>query len=173
MAGPIQSYCGQAYCASKVRPTTEPPSGISGSSAMVSDFSENAETFIAVATDSHGVFRKLPPRASCGAKPIEWTMPSRVGRCSRTWSAMPARSSSLETSSDSTLTGFGSFLAIRSVRLGRGKAVRMISAPCSCASFAAWKAMEDSISTPVIRIRLPSRIPLMFSDPCPIRRRRE
>ncbi len=161
MAGPIQSYCGQAYWASKVRPTTAPPSCISGSSAVVSDFSEYAETCMAVATDSHGVFRKLPPRASCGAKPIEWTMPSRVGRCSRTWSAMPASCSGLETSSSNTLTGFGSFLAMRSVRLGRGKAVRMISAPCSWASLAVWKAMEDSISTPVIRMRLPSRIPLM------------
>ena len=66
LAGPIQSYCGQANCASKVRPTTEPPFCISGRQAMVSDFSEYAETCMAVATDSNGVFRKLPPSASCG-----------------------------------------------------------------------------------------------------------
>ncbi len=140
---------------------------------MVSAFSEYAETCIAVATDSHGVFRKLPPSASCGAKPIECTTPSSEPSSARTWSARPARCSVLVTSSSSTFTGFGSFLAMRSVRLGRGKAVRMISAPCSWASFAVWKAMEDSISTPVIRMRLPSRIPLMVSDPCPIRRLRE
>jgi hypothetical protein len=44
---------------------------------MVSDFREYAETCMAVATDSNGVLRKLPPSASCGAKPMEWTTPSR------------------------------------------------------------------------------------------------
>ena len=58
-AGPIQSYCGQANCASKVRPTTEPPSCISGRQAIVSDFSENAETCIAVETDSKGVLKEV------------------------------------------------------------------------------------------------------------------
>ena len=141
---------------------------------MVSDFSENAETWTAVATDSQGVFRKLPPRASCGANPMEWTTPSRPPSSARTLEARLSRCSWLVTSSSSTLAGLGSFLAMRSVRVGRGNAVRMISAPCSCASFATWNAMEDSISTPVTRMRLPSRIPLMMvSDPCPIRRRRE
>ena len=59
LATPIQSYLGQATCASKVRPTTEPPRGISGSSAMVSDLSEYAETCTAVATSSHSLSRKL------------------------------------------------------------------------------------------------------------------
>lgn len=172
-AGPIQSYCGQAYCASKVRPTIEPPSLISGLQAMASDFSENAETCIAVATDSNGVLRKLPPSASCGAKPMEWTTPSSEPSSSRTRPASRSRCSALVTSSSMTLAGLGSFLAMRSVSVGRGKAVRMTSAPCSWATLAAWNAMDDSISTPVMRMRLPSRIPLMvISDPCPIRRQR-
>jgi hypothetical protein len=43
-ATPIQSYFGQATCASKSRPTTEAPSLKSGWHAIVKDFKEYAET---------------------------------------------------------------------------------------------------------------------------------
>ena len=49
MATPIQSYAGHATLASKSMPTIEPPGCISGSAAIASDFSENADTCNAVA----------------------------------------------------------------------------------------------------------------------------
>ena len=137
---------------------------------MVTDFSEYAETWTAVATDSQGVFRKLPPRASCGPNAMLWTMPSTPSMYCFTLSASPARCSALVTSSSITgASPLGSFLAMRWVSEGRGNAVSTTCAPCSCAMRAAWKAMEASVSTPVTTMRLPSRIP-MLSAPFPVRR---
>ena len=70
-ATPIQSYFGQATCASKSSPTTDAPSLNVGLQAIVSDLSEYAEMWTAVATSSHVVLRKLPPSAASGAKPME------------------------------------------------------------------------------------------------------
>ena len=52
--------------ASKVSPTTEPPSVISGRQAVVSDFSEYAETCTAWATSGQGPSRNLPPSSVSG-----------------------------------------------------------------------------------------------------------
>src|SRR3954447_20471224 len=57
LATPIQSYTGQAWVASKVRPTTLPPERISGRQATANDLYENVDTFSAVATSSHGASR--------------------------------------------------------------------------------------------------------------------
>jgi hypothetical protein len=43
-----------------------------GSRPAVSSLSEKAETWKAVEADSYGVLRKLPPRASAGAKAMAW-----------------------------------------------------------------------------------------------------
>ncbi|GAA2907023.1 hypothetical protein GCM10020220_115300 [Nonomuraea rubra] len=45
---------------------------MSGRQATARDLYENVDTCSAVATSSQEVLRKLPPRALCGAKPIEW-----------------------------------------------------------------------------------------------------
>ncbi len=68
----------------------------------------------------------------------------------------------LVTSSSITGAGCGSRLAIRSTSVGRGNAVSTTVAPCSCATRATWKAIEASVSTPVTRIRLPSRMPIGY-----------
>ena len=91
LATPIQSYTGHAMVASNVRPTMLPPFGIAGTHAIASDLSENADTCTAVATDSQGVLRKFPPRASCGANAIEWSTPSMVGMCCVTLEARASR----------------------------------------------------------------------------------
>ena len=64
------------------------------------------------------------------------------------------------TSSSSTGGGSGSRLAIRSTRLSRPNPVSTTVAPSCWAIRATWKAIEASVSTPVTRIRLPSRIPI-------------
>ena len=46
------------------------------------------------------------------------------------------------------------------MRIVRPNDVSTISAPCSWAIRATWNAMEVSISTPVTRSRLPSRMPI-------------
>src|SRR5680860_1368170 len=74
-ATPIQSYTGQAYFASKVRPTMLPPADISGSAPTASALREYADACSAVPTSSHEASRKL--NAPCGAKPIECSTPSR------------------------------------------------------------------------------------------------
>src|SRR5581483_10777964 len=52
---------------SKSSVTSDPPcSRIKGRNPAASSLKENALTCRAVATLSHGVFRKLPPSASCG-----------------------------------------------------------------------------------------------------------
>ena len=48
---------------------------ISGKAATARAFSEYVETCTALATSSHGVFRKLPPSADCGALPMLCTTP--------------------------------------------------------------------------------------------------
>ena len=126
----------------------------------MSDFSEKVETWIALATSAHSVLRKLPPSALCGALPIECSTPSRPSTCSLTLSASESSCSVLVTSSSMTGAGCGSRLAIRCTSVGRGNAVSTSVAPSCCATRAAWKAIEASVSTPVTRIRLPSRMPI-------------
>ena len=65
----------------------------------------------------------------------------------------------------SSITGgvVGSRLAIVWViRMVRPNEVSTTSAPSCCAIRATWNAMEESISTPVTRIRLPSRMPIQL-----------
>src|SRR5674476_959959 len=59
LATPIQSQIGHAYFASNVRPTTLPPSGISGRQACARALSEYADAGNAVATASQLASRKL------------------------------------------------------------------------------------------------------------------
>src|SRR6266702_1049181 len=146
-------------------PTIAPPALISGRAAMASAFSEYADTCTAVATSSHGVSRKLPPRADCGANAIPCTTPSRPPVCSDTRSASDARWPASVTSSSRTGGGSGSRLAIRCTRLTRPNPVSTTVAPSCCASRATWKAIDASVSTPVTSIRLPSRIPIASLSP--------
>ena len=94
-------------------------------------FSENALVWNAVATLSHGVLRKFPPRASCGANAIACRNPSTLPHRSR------ARRDGVDlrgsfTSISSTSGGSGSRFAVFCVRLiARPKLVSTISAPCS------------------------------------------
>ena len=74
------------------------------------------------------------------------------------------------TSSSSTGGGSGSRLAIRSTRLSRPYPVSTTVAPSCCATLATWNAIEESVSTPVTRMRLPARIPMAVSVPCRGRR---
>ncbi len=64
------------------------------------------------------------------------------------------------TSSSITGAPAGSRLAIRVTSVGRGNAVSTTVAPFSWAMRATWNAIEASVSTPVTRIRLPSRMPI-------------
>ena len=114
-----------------------------------------------MATSSHSVFRKFPPNAASGAKPIECTKPSKPDRCFLTSPARFSRCSLFETSSSITGAVFGNLVAILWVMLiARPKEESTISAPSSWAIFATWKAIEESVSTPVTKILLPSSIPI-------------
>src|SRR5690625_4595263 len=136
----------------------------SGWAATASDFSEKADASSAVATSGHSPARKLPPMTDCGAKPIEWTTPSRWSVCSRTQSARAARSSAFVTSSSTTGASVGSRRAVTWVsRSWRPKEVRMTVAPSCWARRATWKAIELSLRTPVTRRVLPSRSPIAVS----------
>jgi len=110
-----------------------------------------------MATLSQGVFRKLPPRASSGMKPIEWSAPSSRPQRFVTSAATAAICSSLLTSMSSTSGTGSSFFATRCVILtARPTLVSSTSAPASCATFATAKAMESSVRTPVISSFFPS-----------------
>ena len=96
-------------------------------------------------------------KAPWGANPMECRTPSRWSTCSPSRSARLSRSSWLVTSSSITGGVVGSRLAMVWVILNvRPNDVSTTSAPCSCAIFATWKAIEESIRTPVIRSFLPS-----------------
>ena len=139
---------------SKSRPTIDPPSGMSGSVATASDFSEYADTWRATATSSHGAVRNPPPRHDSGAKPIAWSTPSSRPP---TRPASASRCSGSVTSSSTISGSVGRRLAVRCVRLiTRPNEVSTTSAPSSCAILATPNAIEASFSTPVTRIRLPS-----------------
>src|SRR5690349_3270185 len=132
-----------------------PPADIRGSAPRARAASEKAETCTAVCTSSQVASMKL--NAPCGAKPIECSTPSRCGTCSRTRSGSAARSSGLVTSSSITGGVCGSRRAMAVVIfVVRPKEVSTTSAPCSWASLATWKAMEESIRTPVMSSFLPS-----------------
>jgi hypothetical protein len=61
-----------------------------------------------------------------------------------------------------TAQGLGSRRAIFSViAIIRPYEERTMSAPCSCASRATVNAIDASVSTPVIRSFLPSKIPMI------------
>src|SRR5689334_9664670 len=98
----------------------------------------------------------------CGAKPIEWTTPSRLSRpAPRTASARPSRSSWFVTSSCTTGASTGRRLLKAAVSLAwRPKEDSTTCAPSCWARRAAWNAMEESVSTPVMRSFLPSRRPM-------------
>src|SRR5262245_45608298 len=49
---------------------------------------------------------------------------------------------------------------MRSTSVSRPKPVRTTVAPCCWATLATWKAIEESVSTPVMRMRLPSSSPI-------------
>ena len=145
-------------------PTIDEPGPSSGSSAVASDLNEYALTWIVVATSSQGAFKNAPsPRHDAGAKPIECSTPSRPGsspRCGDTRSTRLSSCDWSETSSSTTGAPSGSRCAIRSTSRIRPNPVSTTCAPCSCAIFAAWKASEASVITPVTSSRLPSRSPM-------------
>ena len=75
--------------------------------------------------------------------------------------ASESRCSSFCTSSSNKGAGFGSRSAMRWISFIRSNPVSTSSAPASCATFAMWNAIEESVMIPVTRIRLPSRSPVM------------
>ena len=95
----------------------EPPAScISGRNPTAMAFSEYALVRSAVAALSHGVSRKFPPSASCGAKAMAWRNPSRLPhRCSRSLATTAICSSSFASIS-STGGGSGRRLADFSVK---------------------------------------------------------
>ena len=132
---------------------------------MARAFREYADTCTACATSGHGPWRNFPPSSVSGLpNAIEWTTPSSPSTCSRTASASPSRWDSSVTSSSSTGGSVGSRLAIRRVMpSARPKLEIRTVAPCSWATFATEKPIEESMVTPATRIRLPSRMPMMLS----------
>ena len=119
------------------------PGVSSGRQATASDCREYAETSRAVLTSAQGVVRKRPPSADSGAKPIEWSTPSRPSTWSRTRSASNCRSDVDVTSSSITADSAGSRDAVRRVSdSARPKEVSTTVAPCSWASRATWKAID-------------------------------
>src|SRR3954452_12708942 len=135
------------------------PRPSSGRAATPRALSEYAETCSAVETSSQVAARKS--KAPRGAKPIEWTTPCRASVCSRTRSASASRSSVLVTSSSTSGAGLGSRRAIAVVIfICRPNEVRTTSAPSSWASRATWKAIEESVRTPVTSSVLPSSRPM-------------
>src|SRR4051812_323759 len=146
------------------------PRPSSGRAATPRALSEYAETCSAVETSSQVAPRKS--KAPWGANPMEWTTPCSASVCSRTRSASAPTSSVLVTSSSTSGAGFGSRRAIAVVILiCRPNDVRTTSAPSSCASRATWKAIEESVRTPVTSSVLPSSRPMAPpvgpSDPIP------
>src|SRR3990170_5934114 len=110
----------------------------------------------AVEALSGGVWRKLPARASSGAKAMAWgapsTVPHRLVRSAT--SAAMCDESLMSSSSTSGSTGRRSAARLVS-DIPRPKPVSTISAPCSWAMRAVCHAIESSVSTPVINSRLP------------------
>ena len=131
---PIQSYAGHAVELSKSSVTSDPPPAarISGRRPTARVLYENADVRNAVAAESAGVSRKLPPSASSGAYAIACRAPSTAPhRSVRSATSASMWSGSLMSSS-STGGGSGSRFAERSVsRIARPKPVSTISAPCS------------------------------------------
>src|SRR5215211_6053790 len=149
---------GHATRASKSSETIAPPcSRMCGSIPAAIAFSEKALVWIAVATLSHGVCRKLPPSASCGANAIACRNPSsRPQRDPISADTDPICIGSFASISR-TSTGSGSRRADFSVSpIARPKDVRTISAPCSCRACAAANAIDSRVNTPVTSSFLPS-----------------
>ena len=146
---------------SKSRPTIEPPFVINGVNDSASVFNEYADICIATATSAQLAAIKSSPRQAAGAKPIECNTPSTTPRCCLTSSRALWVCASTVTSNSTTGAGFSNFLAVRCViDKPRPAPVNTIFAPSCCASCATPKANEASVSTPVITIFFPSRIPI-------------
>lgn len=127
--------------------------------------SEYAEICSAGATSSQ--LAPAKSNAGWGANPIECRAPSRPSTCSASRSASRSKSSWEEASSSTTGARSGSRRAIAEVIFAaRPNEVSTTVAPSSCARRATWNAMEDSVSTPVTRIFLPSskamKVPSMW-----------
>ena len=155
--------------ASKVRPTTEELSASSGRQAWVSEAKDQAETWNAVAACSQATSGKPSPIASCGAKPMEWTTPSRVSTCSRSRSASESRCSVLVTSSSTTAASCGQPLRDPLAQRQAPEVGEDDGGALLLGERAVANAIDASVSTPVTRIFLPSRMPI--SAPSPVRRR--
>ncbi|SHV18763.1 Uncharacterised protein [Mycobacteroides abscessus subsp. abscessus] len=136
---------------------------MTGSTALASDEYENAEMWKPLETSANGASKKgLTPIPLCGMKPIECTTPSSLLPSPITSEMRPARlprCSSFCTSSSSSGAGLGRRWVMRSIRRSRSNPVSTSSAPCSCATFAMWNAMDESVMMPVTRMRLPSSSP--------------
>ena len=119
--------------------------------------SEKALVWIAVPTLSHGVCRKLPPSASCGANAIACRNPSSRPHRDPISAETASMWAGSFASISSTSTGSGSRRADFSVSpIARPNDVRTISAPCSCRACAAAYAIDSRVSTPVTSSFLPS-----------------
>src|SRR5262245_6294146 len=121
-----------------------------GSIPVAIAFSEYALVWIAVATLSHGVLRKFPPNASCGANAIACRNPSSRPHRDPISAATESICEGSFASISSTSTGLGSRRADFSVSpIARPNDVRTISAPCSCRAWADAYAIDSRVSTPV------------------------
>ena len=120
-------------------------------------FSEYALVWIAVATLSHGVCRKLPPSASCGANAIACrnpsSLPHRVVSSSRTAAICSSSFASISRTSGGSGRRRATFCVMLTVR---PKFVSTICPPCSWTARAAANAIDCGVSTPVINSFLPS-----------------
>src|SRR5262245_13176342 len=128
-----------------------------GSIPVAIAFSEYALVWIAVATLSHGVLRKFPPNASCGAHAIACRNPSSRPHRDPISAATASICAGSFASISSTSTGFGSRRADFSVSpIARPNDVRTTSAPRSCRACADAYAIDSRVSTPVTSSFFPS-----------------
>ena len=172
MATPIQSYMGQAMVASKSRPTTEAPPSLPGVGEEWSECLD--ESLERVGRDIEGDRDVIPVGGEHAiAQAVRWREANGVQQAVE---AIPplreggAGSSELLGRGDVDFEDVGSDGSFRAVRLVRERArpapERTTSAPSSWASSATAKASEASVSTPVMRSRLPSKSPMVFARIC-------
>ncbi len=154
------------------RSSRRPPSA--AAHAMASDFSEYAETCTAVATSSQVVFEEVAAERGLRGERRS-SAPRRRGRPrARATRVGQRRRGARRSVTSSSITGGGVGQPLGDPlrpAIIRPKPVSTTVAPSSWASRATWNAIEASVSTPVTRMRLPSRIPMVVSAPCPGRRR--
>ena len=117
--------------------------------------------FTATPTSCQVASMNVPPRQTAGAKPMAWSAPSMRSHRSASAAWMTGSWAGSLTSNSSTSASTGSLRAVRRVSDSpRPAPVRMTSAPSCWASLATPKAMEASVRTPVITMRLPSSRPM-------------